>query len=281
LSGGQAERLSDVTMVQCPGASAIASDANSPSPAPGSRVIDRIGDPTELLRRRIGASARRFPSQTNGVWRLRSSSTCTAASSARRGTSVPRAGISSRECSWDVGRDLEYMNPSEWGRGSGRCSECAFDSSDCDYALVGECMRSVASFRCSPLADRPSAGGGTRTVVREPLSVAHGRCPQIRNRKTLDHQCRSGGRRAGAWDENDNAEVRSYDDLSPIVGLIALSEFAQVWRQAALEAPHGVATAHPEAGEICAFDVVQRNAHEVCHHLWDVQRGMEAPVPAG
>jgi hypothetical protein len=42
-----------------------------------------------------------------------------------------------------------------------------------------------------------------------------------------------------------------------------------------------VATAHPEAGEICAFEVVQRNAHEVCHHVLNVQRGMEAPVPAG
>jgi len=59
-----------------------------------------------------------------------------------------------------------------------------------------------------------------------------------------------------------------------VVGLIALIETARTWREAAMEAPHDVPTAHPEAGEICAFDVVQRNAHEVCHHLWDIQRGI-------
>ena len=42
-----------------------------------------------------------------------------------------------------------------------------------------------------------------------------------------------------------------------------------------LEAPHDVTTPHPEAGSIGAFDVVQRNAHEVCHHLWDVRRAMK------
>ena len=79
-----------------------------------------------------------------------------------------------------------------------------------------------------------------------------------------------------AWDENEVAEVRAYDALSPIVGLIALIEAAKAWQDAALGAPHDVATAHPEAGEIRAFDVVQRNAHEVCHHLWDVQRSQFA-----
>ena len=36
----------------------------------------------------------------------------------------------------------------------------------------------------------------------------------------------------------------------------------------------------PRTGSICAFDVVQRNAHEVCHHLWDVQRAMTRKVGA-
>ena len=48
------------------------------------------------------------------------------------------------------------------------------------------------------------------------------------------------------------------------------------WRLAALEAPQDSETPHPESGSISAFDVVQRNAHEVCHHLWDVQRGEPA-----
>jgi hypothetical protein len=77
-----------------------------------------------------------------------------------------------------------------------------------------------------------------------------------------------------SWDENVVAEVRSYDALSPVVGLIALIAAARAWREAALEAPHDVTTGHAEAGQICSFDIVQRNAHEVCHHLWDVQRGI-------
>ncbi len=76
------------------------------------------------------------------------------------------------------------------------------------------------------------------------------------------------------WDENEIAEVRSYDDLSPVVGLIALITAADAWRTAALEAPHDVTTPHPEFGTIGAFDVVRRNAHEVCHHLWDVRRAL-------
>ena len=78
-----------------------------------------------------------------------------------------------------------------------------------------------------------------------------------------------------ARDENEVAEVRSYDKLSPVVGLIALISAADAWRTASLEAPHDVATPHPEFGSIGAFDVVQRNAHEVCHHLWDIQRASE------
>ena len=76
------------------------------------------------------------------------------------------------------------------------------------------------------------------------------------------------------WDENVMAEVRSYDQLSPVVGLIALVAAADAWGTAAFEAPHDVSTHHAESGAIRAFDVVQRNAHEVCHHLWDVRRAM-------
>ena len=76
------------------------------------------------------------------------------------------------------------------------------------------------------------------------------------------------------WDENVLADARSYDQLSPFVGPIAVFAAADPWRTAAYEEPHDVTTPHPGAGEIRAFDVVQRNAHEVCHHLWDVRRGM-------
>ena len=42
----------------------------------------------------------------------------------------------------------------------------------------------------------------------------------------------------------------------------------RVWRRP--RRPHPLI----QRREICAFEIVQRNAHEVCHHLWDVQRGI-------
>jgi hypothetical protein len=65
------------------------------------------------------------------------------------------------------------------------------------------------------------------------------------------------------WDENVMADARSYDELSPVVGLIALIAAAHDWRDAALEAPHEVPTPHPEAGSITAFDIVQ-GTHTRC-----------------
>jgi len=59
-----------------------------------------------------------------------------------------------------------------------------------------------------------------------------------------------------------------------MVGFIALVAAADAWRTSASGAPRDVTTPHPEARSIRAFDVVQRNAHEVCHHLWDVRRAM-------
>jgi hypothetical protein len=72
--------------------------------------------------------------------------------------------------------------------------------------------------------------------------------------------------------ENVMAEARTSDRLSPIVGLIALIEAARAWRLVAMEARRDEHVPHPEAGAISAFDVVQRNARELCHHLLDIQR---------
>ena len=177
-------------------------------------------------------------------------------------------------------RDPEYVNPSQWGLRSGTCVECGFDWGERDYeALVGQCVRGVAVF------------GGVMSQLDPSAAVDPGLWSASRYVWHTVDVLRFGTERlwtisadpsygVPAWDENVVADVRSYDALSPMVGLIALIEAARSWRQAALEAPHDVPTAHPEAGEICAFDVVQRNAHEVCHHLWDVRRGLPEPVPS-
>jgi hypothetical protein len=161
-----------------------------------------------------------------------------------------------------------------WVAHEGLCPDCGFNWDEADYEdLVGQCVRSVAVF------------GEVLSQIDPDVAVAPGLWSASRYVWHTVDVLRFGTERfwtlsadpsfgVPAWEENVMAETRSYDQLSPMVGLIALISAARAWRDAALEAPHDVSTPHPEAGSICAFDVVQTNAHEVCHHLWDVQRGL-------
>lgn len=160
----------------------------------------------------------------------------------------------------------------------GTCSECAFDWDETRYEhLVGQCVRNVAVFgavlsRVDPAeAVEPGLWSASRYVWHTVDVLRFG----TERLWTISADPAFG---VPQWDENIVAEVRSYDQLSPVVGLIALIAAADAWRTSALEAPHDVSTPHPEAGTICAFDIVQRNAHEVCHHLWDLQRALPRPL---
>jgi hypothetical protein len=169
---------------------------------------------------------------------------------------------------------------SSWARPEGTCAECEFDWALSSYeVLVGQCVRNVAVFgavlsRIDPAAAvEPGLWSASRYVWHTVDVLRFG----TERLWTVSVDPSFG---VPEWDENVVADVRRYDSLSPIVGLVALIAAADAWRTAALEAPHDVSTPHPEAGAICAFDIVQRNAHEVCHHLWDVQRALPAqPAP--
>jgi hypothetical protein len=159
-----------------------------------------------------------------------------------------------------------------WERREGQCLECNFDWSESSYdLLVGRCVQEVALFgavlaRTDP-ADpvAPGLWSASRYVWHTVDVLRFG----TERLWTLGSDPSFG---VPVWDENVMAGVRSYDNLSPIVGLIALIDIANTWKDAALDAPRDVTTPHPEAGTISAFDIVQRNAHEVRHHLWDIQR---------
>jgi hypothetical protein len=161
-----------------------------------------------------------------------------------------------------------------WDDQAGTCVECGFDWDVADYQdLVGQCVRSVAIFgevlsHIDPAAAvEPGLWSASRYVWHTVDVLRFG----TERLWTISADPAFG---VPTWDENVVAETRSYDQLSPVVGLIALIAAAQAWRTAALEAPHDVQTPHPEAGTICAFDIVQRNAHEVSHHLWDIERAL-------
>jgi hypothetical protein len=80
------------------------------------------------------------------------------------------------------------------------------------------------------------------------------------------------------WDENALARDRHYHELSPVVGLIALTSAARDWVTAALAAPASARVRHPQFGMLGAAEVITRNAHEVHHHLWDIRRAQQ-PAP--
>ncbi len=164
-----------------------------------------------------------------------------------------------------------------WEVPAGPCPECAFDWDETSYEhLVGQCVRNVAVFgavlsRVEPAeAVEPGLWSASRYVWHTVDVLRFG----TERLWTISADPAFG---VPLWDQNIMADVRSYDELSPVVGLIALIAAAEAWRTSALEAPHDVSTPHPEAGTIRAFDIVQRNADEVCHHLWDVQRALPRP----
>jgi len=80
------------------------------------------------------------------------------------------------------------------------------------------------------------------------------------------------GRGITCWDENALAEVRRYQQLSPTVGLLVLRSVAQAWITAAAVAPANVQIRHPRFGSFGAVEIIRRDAHEVHHHLMDINR---------
>jgi hypothetical protein len=84
------------------------------------------------------------------------------------------------------------------------------------------------------------------------------------------------GRGITCWDENALAEARHYQLLSPVVGLIVLQSAVQTWITTAAEVPADVEVHHPQYGLLGAVEIIRRNAHEVHHHLMDINR---ADVP--
>ena len=166
----------------------------------------------------------------------------------------------------------------DWKRRTGRCSECQFDWAEPDYeTLVGQCVHGVAVFGEVLSRVEPSEAVEPGTLVGQPLPVAHGRRAALRYRTPLDDQRRPGVRRPelGRERRRRGSLLRRalpgggpdrVDRRGP--GLAGGSAGSSARRH----------DGHSEAGQIGAFDIVQRNAHEVSHHLWDVQRGLPAPA---
>lgn len=83
------------------------------------------------------------------------------------------------------------------------------------------------------------------------------------------------GRGITGFDENALAEARRYHQLSTAAGLISLRIAARDWAETESNAPAEATVNHVELGEMGALEIIRRTAHEVHHHVMDIDRYRE------
>lgn len=163
------------------------------------------------------------------------------------------------------------MRSVHWQPETPTCQECGFDWN----CPVGEAVAEVESAHASataalrsvadPLRQRGERWSAAMYVwhLVDVLRIGMERLLTLRLEP---------GRGIPCWDENELARVRQYDRLSPAVGLAALGRASRDWVGAATTTPADASTRHPEYGQIDAADVIRRTAHEVRHHVQDIER---------
>lgn len=75
------------------------------------------------------------------------------------------------------------------------------------------------------------------------------------------------------YDQDLLAEARRYSELSLAGALWSLDRASADWTGAVARAEGaGVTLVHPDRGPQSLLDVARSNAHDTCHHGWDVRR---------
>ena len=158
-----------------------------------------------------------------------------------------------------------------WQPDSPVCAECGFDwemTRQNAIELVGQGPDTAAA-AISGMKDPTRRTGGRWSAsmyvwhLVDVLRIGTERLP------TLTHDPDRGITR---WDENALAEVRRYQQLSPVVGMIVLRTAAQACITTAAVAPADIQVRHPQFGTLGALEIIRRNAREVHHHLMDINR---------
>src|SRR5215469_10443226 len=158
-----------------------------------------------------------------------------------------------------------------WQPDSPVCAECGFDwqmTGQNAIGLVAQAPDGVAG-AISGITD-PAQRTGERwsasMYVWHLVDVLHIGTERL---LTLIHDPDRG---ITCWDENALAEARRYQLLSPAVGLIVLQSAAQTWTATAAVASADAEVRHPQFCVLGAVEIIRRNAHELHHHLMDINR---------
>lgn len=82
-----------------------------------------------------------------------------------------------------------------------------------------------------------------------------------------------------SYDENELAAARVYAAINLPAALWSLERSTRDWLEAVHGAPRDLVMVHPVLGTIGLPDIMLANAHDVAHHVWDVERSL-CPRPA-
>ncbi len=78
------------------------------------------------------------------------------------------------------------------------------------------------------------------------------------------------------YDQDLLAEARRYREISLAGALWSLGRAASDWTAAVAGAQAAAVTlVHPDRGPQSLLDVARSNAHDTCHHGWDVRRTLD------
>ena len=154
------------------------------------------------------------------------------------------------------------------------CTECGFDwnlarSDAIDLVMQVPGAAATAIARVPDPSHRSGAPWSAAMYVWHLVDVLRIGAERL---LTLTHDPERG---ITCWDENALAEARRYEQLSLAVGLIVLGAAAREWSGAAQAAPAEAEVRHPQFGSLGALEIIRRDAHEVRHHLMDINRSNE------
>jgi hypothetical protein len=162
-----------------------------------------------------------------------------------------------------------------WQPDSPVCAECGFDwqmARQDAIELVAQAPDAAAA-AISGLKDPAQRAGGRWSASMYVWHLVDVLRIGTERLLTLTHDPDRG---ITCWDENTLAEARRYQQLSPAVGLIVLRSATEAWTTTAAVAPAGLEVRPPQFGTLGAVEIIRRNAHEVHHHLMDINRA-DAP----
>jgi hypothetical protein len=161
-----------------------------------------------------------------------------------------------------------------WQPDSAVCAECGFDWTTDRQAATDETTQAphAAEAAIGHLEDPMRRVGETWSASQYVWHLVDLLRISSERLLTLIHDPGSG---ITGFDENALTEARHYGQLSTAVGLISLRMAARDWAETARNAPAEANVTHDELGEMGALEIIRRTAHEVHHHLMDIDRYRE------